>query len=277
MSLFVTTDTAGTASHTQQVVAIPTASGTLTWTERAAYLLRRAVDVVFGSLALVLFAPVMLLIAILIKLDSPGPALFRQIRVGRNRRQLRCPEASEPEQRGSDVGGRPFRFYKFRTMYADARTRFPELYTYDYQPEDLEALPMKVLMGRKGNPERFDRGRPMDDYLEDPRVTRVGRWLRKSSLDELPNFWNVVRGDMHLVGPRPDIPENIRYYRHANLRKLSVPPGVTGLAQIRGRGLLSFQDTNAFDLEYVDNRSLWLDVRILFRTALAIVKRDGAF
>ena len=245
--------------------------------ERVVALLRRTIDIAVSMVGLVVFAPVMLFIAVLIRLDSPGPVLFRQVRVGRNRRRTPQPGAADSEHRGDNIGGRPFIFYKFRTMYADARERFPELYTYSYTPVDLEALPMKVLMGRKGDPDRFVGGKPKDDYLEDPRVTRVGRWLRKTSLDELPNFLNVLRGDMHLVGPRPDIPENIRYYRGSNLRKLSVRPGVTGLAQIRGRGLLSFRDTNTFDVEYVDSRSLWLDIRILVGTFMALLKRDGAF
>jgi lipopolysaccharide/colanic/teichoic acid biosynthesis glycosyltransferase len=274
MSLIVTTGPSGTRPHPRELTSARTARQTAV---HAAELVRRALDILVAVIGLIVCAPIMLIIAAIIRIDSPGPILFRQIRVGRNRRTRRCPEASEPDLRSrDDIGGRPFVFYKFRTMYADARKRFPELYTYSYTSADLEALPMKVLMGRKGDPERFAGGKPKDDYLEDPRVTPVGRWLRKSSLDELPNLFNVLRGDMHLVGPRPDIPENIRYYHNSNLRKLSVRPGVTGLAQIRGRGLLSFQDTNNYDIEYVDSRSLWLDLRILAGTFMALVKRDGA-
>jgi lipopolysaccharide/colanic/teichoic acid biosynthesis glycosyltransferase len=275
MSLIVTTGPSGTRPHHEPLSA---ARVSRQMALHAAELVRRGLDIAVAVIGLIVCAPIMLLIALIIRIDSPGPTLFRQVRVGRNRRTRRCPEAAQPEMRNhDDIGGRPFVFYKFRTMYADARQRFPELYTYSYTSADLEALPMKVLMGRKGDPERFAGGKPKDDYLEDPRVTPVGRWLRKSSLDELPNLFNVLRGDMHLVGPRPDIPENIRYYRSSNFRKLSVRPGVTGLAQIRGRGLLSFQDTNNYDIEYVESRSLWLDVRILAGTFVALVKRDGAF
>jgi lipopolysaccharide/colanic/teichoic acid biosynthesis glycosyltransferase len=201
----------------------------------------------------------MVAIAIRIKLDSPGPAIFRHRRIG--------------------LFGMPFTLYKFRTMYADAKDRFPELYAYTYSQEELYSLPIKVLVGRKQDPKNGDGGVVNLDaqWLEDPRVTRTGRWLRRTSLDELPNFINVLKGDMHLVGPRPDIAENIRYYSPDHLRKLHVKPGITGLAQIRGRGKLSFTQTNEFDVEYVDMRSLALDLKILWNTIAVWVKGDGAF
>ncbi len=179
----------------------------------------------------------MLCIGIAIRVDSPGPALFRQMRVGRR--------------------GRLFKFVKFRTMHADARERFPELYEYDYTPEEIETLVFK------------SRG--------DPRITRIGEWLRRTTLDELPNFWNVLTGDMALVGPRPEIPEMLPYYRQEHLKKFSVPPGITGLAQISGRGRLRFLETAELDAQYVDTRSLLMDSRILLRTASLILRRDGAF
>ena len=168
--------------------------------------------------------------------------------------------------RRRDGGGRPFTFYKFRTMYADARTRYPELYTYDYRPEDLTTLPMKVLMGTKTG-----------ELGEDPRVPPLCRWLRRSSIDELPNLWNVLKGDMHLVGPRPDIPENLPYYQPWHLGKFEVKPGVTGLAQVNGSGRLPFDKTLAYDVEMVERRSLALDAAILLRTLSRFLSRDGAF
>lgn len=236
---------------------------------------RRLLDIVLALAALVVFAPVMLAIAILIRLDSPGPILFRHVRVGRNRR-AGIPTPIQREMRKRDSGGPPFVFYKFRTMYADARERFPELYTYTYTPDELASLPIKVLVGKKGSPRDFAEG-PRPELMDDPRVTRMGRWLRRTSLDELPNFFNVVRGEMSLVGPRPDIADNVAYYRAAEMKKFSVKPGITGLAQVRGRGFLSFHEVNQYDVEYVERRSLWLDFKILVETAFDVVRRHGAF
>jgi lipopolysaccharide/colanic/teichoic acid biosynthesis glycosyltransferase len=197
----------------------------------------RPVEIVLASVVLVLSSPVQLLVAIIVRLDSPGPALFRQTRVGLNQR--------------------PFVFYKFRTLYADARERWPELYAYRYTPEEVKAL-------------RFKRE-------EDPRITRAGRWLRKSTLDELPNFWNILKGDMAIVGPRPEIPEMLPYYTEEQKLKFSVKPGLTGLAQTNGRGNLGFQETIAWDLEYVRKRSFRLDVWIVVRTAVLVTRLAGAF
>ncbi len=197
-------------------------------------------SVVEGGLALVLLVatlPIMLLVALVVWLDSPGPILFRQPRIGLN--------------------GRLFQFTKFRTLYTDAKQRWPELYAYHYTADEIAELRFKIK--------------------DDPRVTRVGRWLRKSTLDELPNLWHVLVGDMALVGPRPEIPEMLPYYDARGLRKFTVRPGVTGLAQVSGRGNLSFRDTVACDVEYVDRQSLGLDVRILFATLYRTALRDGAF
>ena len=199
--------------------------------------LRRAFEVLAAIIALGISLPIMLLIAVIIRLDSPGPAMFRQRRVGLN--------------------GRLFWFYKFRTLYADSKERFPALYAYDYSPDEVETLQFKVET--------------------DPRVTRVGHWLRKSTLDELPNFWNLLKGDIAIVGPRPEIPEMLKYYTPAQLLKFSVRPGITGLAQTHGRGNLAFQQTIAWDLEYVRRKSLWLDVKIVFRTIKLWLTLDGAF
>lgn len=197
----------------------------------------RLFEIVVASVVLVLTLPLMLLIAGLIKLDSPGPVLFFQDRVGKDRRL--------------------FKFVKFRTLYADAKERFPELYAYRYTPEELQELRFKVE--------------------DDPRVTRQGRWLRRTSLDELPNFWNVLTGDMALVGPRPEIPEMLHYYRGRSLQKFSVRPGVTGLAQTSGRGRLSFLDTVRLDVDYVRTQSFTYDLKLIARTIKMVLIRDGAF
>ncbi|MDQ3148344.1 MAG: sugar transferase [Chloroflexota bacterium] len=199
--------------------------------------LQRLVEIPVAAVLLILTFPLMLLIALLVRLDSPGPTVFRQIRVGRN--------------------GRLFRFAKFRTLYVDARQRWPHLYAYRYTADEVAALHFKLK--------------------DDPRVTRAGRWLRKSTLDELPNLWNVLVGDVALVGPRPEIPEMLPYYDTEALAKFSVRPGVTGLAQVSGRGDLNFRDTVAYDLAYVRQRSWHLDLEVLTRTVICTVLRKGAF
>lgn len=198
---------------------------------------RSVLERCIATVVLLVTCPIIAMIALIVRLDSPGPALFRQPRLGR--------------------GGRIFPFLKFRTLCVNARQRFPHLYEYRYTTQQLEQLRFKVA--------------------EDPRVTRVGRWLRKTSLDELPNFWNVLAGDMALVGPRPEIPEMLPYYEGDALARFSVLPGVTGLAEVSGRGRLTFLDTVHYDLEYVRRRSIWLDLWILLRTACVIIRRDGAF
>jgi lipopolysaccharide/colanic/teichoic acid biosynthesis glycosyltransferase len=197
----------------------------------------RLFEIVVASAALLLTLPLLLFTAVVIKLGTPGPALFRQQRIGAN--------------------GKPFTFVKFRTLYSDAPQRFPQLYAYRYSDEELKALKFKVE--------------------SDPRVTPQGKWLRRSTLDELPNFWNVLTGDMALVGPRPEIPEMLLYYRGKMLSKFNVRPGITGLAQISGRGRLSFYETVDFDVEYVRRRSFRWDVKIILRTIWLILCHDGAF
>ena len=219
---------------------------------------RRALDIVVSIVALIISAPIMLIIAIIIKLDSPGPALFRQIRMTKDRRnRAELSVAIEgPERRKVFYAGRPFPFLKFRTMYVDAKERFPELYAYQYSDEEIQTMKFKVS--------------------EDPRVTRVGRWLRKSSLDELPNFWNVLTGDMTLCGPRPEIPDMSPYHTKEQLKKFSVQAGLTGPAQVGGRGDLTFQETVDMDVEYVETRTLRGDLKILWQTIVAVIKQRGA-
>lgn len=197
---------------------------------------KRTIDVVVASVALLVGLPLMLLLAVVIRLDSPGPALFRQPRVGR--------------------GGRTFSFWKFRTMQTDARDHYADLYRYDYSVDDLRSMFFK--------------------YADDPRLTRFGRRLRRTSLDELPNLVHVLTGRMTLVGPRPEIPEMVAHYGPDQLAKFSVKPGLTGLAQVSGRNILRFQETIGHDLEYVRRRSLWLDLRILLRTPVVVVRMIGA-
>ncbi|MDQ8180647.1 sugar transferase [Pelagicoccus sp. SDUM812005] len=200
-------------------------------------ILYQMVERFVALLIFLVLTPVMLLIYLRIRFGSPGPVIFVQERVGQ--------------------GGKTFKFYKFRTMYADARERFPELYAYKYDDAALKELKFKVK--------------------DDPRVTPEGKWLRKASLDELPNFWNAVVGNLSLTGPRPEIPEMVPYYEGEMLRKFATRPGITGLAQIKGRGDLGFYETVDYDLQYVNNKSVLLDIKILIGTAISVLKRDGAF
>lgn len=198
---------------------------------------QRLIEIPIALAALAVFLPLMLVEAVIIRLDSPGPALFFQQRMG--------------------IGTKPFWFVKFRTLYADAKQRHPDLYSYQYTDQELRDLKFKVM--------------------DDPRVTRAGKWLRNSTIDELPNFWCLLTGDMALVGPRPEIPEMLKYYEGEMLRKFQVRPGITGLAQISGRGRLGFHETVDLDVEYVKNRSFWFDCKIVLKTIKCVVLRDGAF
>jgi lipopolysaccharide/colanic/teichoic acid biosynthesis glycosyltransferase len=199
-------------------------------------LTKRAIDLLLAVPLLVATSPIIALLTLVIRLDSKGSAIFRQQRVG--------------------VGGKPFWFYKFRTMYVDARERFPEFYDYRYASEEVDTLYFKLA--------------------EDPRLTRFGRLLRRTSLDELPNLINVIRGDITLVGPRPEIIDMVPNYRPEQLVKFSVKPGLTGLAQVSGRNVLSFQETIAYDVDYARRRSLRRDVTILLRTPIVVLKMFGA-
>jgi lipopolysaccharide/colanic/teichoic acid biosynthesis glycosyltransferase len=228
--------------------------------------LYRGAEIVIALIGLIVGLPVMLLEALLIRLDSPGPALFVQRRVARSaivagralihRRDLRVVGGAIDPDRFYHVP-RSFRFVKFRTMYSDSRTRFPELYRYQYDPGEFHKLCFKSD--------------------NDPRVTRIGRWLRKLTVDELPNLWCVLVGDMRLVGPRPELPDIPLHYTAEEMAKFTTKPGITGLAQINGRGLLNWGETLAWDLEYVRTRTIWLDIKIIFKTLWFVIVRRGAF
>ncbi|NEA25674.1 sugar transferase [Actinomadura bangladeshensis] len=183
--------------------------------------------------ALVLLTPLLLVIALLIKVTSAGPVMFRQVRVGR--------------------GGREFTVLKFRTMVQDAEARKTEL----VQLNENDGVLFKIR--------------------EDPRITRVGRWLRRYSLDELPQLFNVLRGEMSLVGPRPPLPEEVAQYGGDVYRRLVVKPGLTGLWQVSGRSDLSWEESVRLDLRYVDNWTLALDLQIMWKTWSAVFKGSGAY
>ena len=205
--------------------------------------IKRAVDVAGAALGLFILAPLLLLLAVIVKLDSRGPVFFRQERIG--------------------SGGRRFSVLKFRTMrdgVSDHAHR--RLVTQMMRGENLPA-------------EIAHDGRPIFKLTRDDRVTRVGRWLRRMSLDELPQLFNVLWGDMSLVGPRPPLPYEFEAYDHWQFDRLQVKPGITGLWQVSGRNLLTYRQMCELDVTYVRCWSLWLDIRILLRTVPVVVFNSG--
>ena len=210
-------------------------------------ILRRGLDVIVASLLLLLLAPVLLVIAIAIRADSPGPILFRQQRVRGGWR----PEMGPPEKR-------LFTFYKFRSMYANADPRVHQQHVTDY---------INGIHRPQGTTVKLH---------NDRRVTRLGRLLRRTSLDELPQLFNVLRGDMTLVGPRPSLPYEVTQYKDWHRQRLTVTPGLTGLWQVSGRSRLTFEEMVRLDIEYVQRRSLLYDLQILLRTLPAVVEGGGA-
>lgn len=201
----------------------------------SAIAVKRLTDIVLGSILLTLMLPVMVVVALGIKLDSQGPIIFRQHRAGK--------------------GGRRFDMLKFRTMRAGA----------DNEKRDLAHL------NRTGDLRLFK-------IPSDPRVTRFGRFLRRWSLDELPQIWNVLLGDMSLVGPRPFFESDFAAYEDHHFRRLDTKPGITGLWQVSGRSeVVDFEDVVFLDRQYIERWSFWLDVNILFRTISAVIRRTGAY
>lgn len=194
---------------------------------------KRLFDIVIGCGLLMVFAPLMCIIAVIVKLDSPGPVLYRQKRIGENLRE--------------------FEMFKFRTMVADAEKHLDEV---AQQTED---------------------GQIVHKRPDDPRVTSVGRILRRYSMDELPQFLNVLKGDMSLVGPRPEMPWLVDRYQPWQRKRFAVPQGLTGWWQVNGRGDKPMHLNTDYDLYYVYNYSLWLDLNILLRTPWVVLRGRGAF
>jgi len=217
------------------------------------FLCKRFIDLVLTSLLVLLLLPLMLLIAVAIKLDTPGPIFFIQERVGARRR-------SERGRTRWEV--RTFEFYKFRSMVTDADQSLHEEY--------VRAFVQGRLEGAKGSPAKFKLPR-------DPRITRIGRLLRRMSLDELPQLFNVLKGDMSLVGPRPVPRYEVVEYREGDAERLTAPPGITGLWQVNGRSDLPWDEAVRLDLRYVENWSLALDLQILWKTWSAVIRGHGAY
>ena len=203
---------------------------------------KSAIDRLVAVPALIVLSPLLALIAIGIKLDSPGSPIFAQERVGKD--------------------GRRFVVYKFRTMSADNNDSKYKEYLCKYVLEDA--------------PYRLDQNGEGIYKVDDAKVTRFGALLRKTNLDELPQLINVLKGEMSLVGPRPDVPFAVSMYTKYQRKRLGVKPGITGLWQVCGRKNLSFKDMVHFDLEYIEKQSLLLDAKILWQTASIVLSRDGS-
>ena len=226
---------------------------------RRSYLLaKRALDIFVTLTAMIVLLPVMAIIALLIAWDSPGPIVFKQTRVG-----------AKPVRDGQRMYWRrhDFTFYKFRSMKHNSDVNLHKEFVQAYIAGDDNKM-------REIQPDK--NGADMYKLNGDPRVTRVGAFLRKTSLDELPQLWNVLKGDMSLVGPRPPIPYEVEMYSAHSLRRLTTMPGMTGLWQVRGRGELGFEAQVALDIEYIENQSLWYDVKIILGTIPAVFLSRGA-
>jgi len=218
------------------VVSIPARFDTLRDSlrrQRITLVFKRLFDIVAALAGLFLFLPLLPFLAIIVKLESSGPLLFRQARIGKD--------------------GRPFTCYKIRSMVVDAEQMKRELAHLN----EADGAAFKIR--------------------QDPRITRSGQFVRRSSLDEFPQLFNVLRGDMSIVGPRPQIPSEVAQYREDQKARLLVKPGITCLWQVSGRNDVDFEEWMRLDREYVENRSLALDFSILLRTLPAVMHRRGAY
>ena len=195
--------------------------------------LKRGVDVLLSAMLLVLFSPLLGLIAVAVWIEDGGPVFFAQTRVGKF--------------------GREFKMFKVRSMCLDAEKRLPELFARN---QHKEGITFKIK--------------------DDPRITKVGKWLRKYSFDELPQLYNVFRGDMSLVGPRPPVPREVARYSLADRRRLAAKPGITCVWQISGRSEIDFSGQVQLDVNYIESHSLWFDFAILARTIPAVISGRGA-
>ena len=204
--------------------------------------LKNVLDLVIAILVLVVLWPLLLVVAVAVKLDSPGPAIFKQTRIGKD--------------------GKVFTVRKFRSMCVDA-------------DDKLHREALKKLV--QGEPTAEVNGQAFFKPADDPRVTRVGKFLRATGLDELPQVMNILRRDMSVVGPRPAIPYELELYKDWHHRRLAVRPGVTGLWQVKRHDTENFDDVIKLDLEYIDSFSIWLDLKIIVLTFPMILFRRWTF
>jgi lipopolysaccharide/colanic/teichoic acid biosynthesis glycosyltransferase len=214
-------------------------------TVRDRYTLKRGLDIIGSIIAIILFAPVMLVTAFAVAVSSPGPIIVKQLRLGKN--------------------GIPFVFYKFRSMLVNSDDRIHRDYV------------TSLINGKLENINQGSAARPLYKMVSDPRVTAVGRIIRKASIDELPQLFNVLRGEMSLVGPRPPLSYEVENYQSWHLRRiLEAKPGMTGLWQVEGRSRTSFDEMVRMDLRYIQNCSLTFDLKILINTIKVVFRCEGA-
>jgi len=206
------------------------------------FFLKQALDLVLACLILVVLSPLLVLVMLAIKISSPGSVFHRQMRLGQK--------------------GKPFRFYKFRSMHVD---------TDDGQHRSY----VKSLI-KAGRPYEVDEdGKPFFKISDDARITRVGKLIRKYSVDEFPQLLNVLRGEMSLVGPRPPLPHEYKDYSDWHRRRLDGTPGITGLWQVSGKDAIPFEEMVSLDIHYLRNWSLWLDIKIILRTIPTMLRGNG--
>lgn len=229
------------ASHTRALYLVSLAQAPAVPRKTWYPVLKRVLDIVAATVLLLLLSPLLLIIALVIKVTSPGPAILVQERTGK--------------------GGTVFPFYKFRSMYNNCDQAADKRFARDYINGSLPSA----------NP-----GDGVFKTANDKRLTRVGRFLRKASLDELPQLFNVLKGDMSLVGPRPSMPYEVDVYKPWHFRRLQVLPGMTGLAQINGRSSLTFKEIVRIDVKYIEQCSLVLDAKILLNTIPVVLSTRGA-
>lgn len=197
-------------------------------------LLKRSLDMILSGTALVVLSPLFLLVALLIYLENPGSVIFSQIRIGEN--------------------GRPFKFYKFRSMVLNAEAMKAEILHLNESQDGV------IFKSKK-----------------DPRITRVGRFIRRFSIDELPQLFNVFKGDMTLVGPRPPVPSEVALYTPSDRKRLHVKPGITCIWQVSGRSEIPFNTQVKMDLDYITDQSMKKDISLLFKTVKAVISGKGAY
>lgn len=242
---------------------------------RVFYFIKRVIDLLLASGLLIFLFPIIFFVGIAIFIYSPGPVFFVQERVGAKRRT-----------NGNQIYWEPitFRCYKFRTMKKNADSSIHREYVKALIENDHEKMQtvQKAATRPRGSINNkkliVDSNAPTlpRKLVDDARVITPGKFLRKFSLDELPQLWNVLRGDMSMIGPRPAIPYEVEMYKPWHMQRLQAQPGITGLQQVTARCITDFDEQVKLDIEYIENQSLWLDLKIAFKTPLAIIMARGA-